>query len=150
MPSVALVLSILSVGLLIYYILLLRAFMTGSTGKNLETTLLSAHAHIKELTTRTTLLEATAHTTDSLLTHSPRLLSTLKFDAFAGPGGASMSGKQSFATALVSPKGDGIVIVGLLGRDNQRVYIKQIKEWKAEIQLTPEEQEALDKARALL
>jgi hypothetical protein len=62
----------------------------------------------------------------------------VRYDAFEDIGG-----KQSFALALCSELGDGIVITGITGRDQVRVYSKSLVGGKSESGLTPEELEAI-------
>jgi hypothetical protein len=62
----------------------------------------------------------------------------VKFDAFKDIGG-----QQSFALAIHNESGDGILITSILGRQDCRVYAKQLKRNKAERELLKEEEEAL-------
>ena len=68
----------------------------------------------------------------------------LRFDAFNGTG---EGGKQSFATALVSEKGDGMVLSSLYMRDKMRIYAKPVEQFTSSFELTEEEQEVLTQAK---
>ena len=57
-----------------------------------------------------------------------------------------MSGRQSSSVALLDSHRSGVVMSSILHRENARVYVKQIVEGESELELSPEEREALDTA----
>ena len=57
-----------------------------------------------------------------------------------------MSGRQSSSIALLDAHRSGVVMSSILHRENARVYVKQIVEGESELELSPEEREALDTA----
>ncbi len=67
--------------------------------------------------------------------------SMVRYDAYG-----EMSGQQSSSIALLDAKRSGVVISSISHRDQARVYVKQILEGESEIELSPEEQEAIDTA----
>jgi hypothetical protein len=67
--------------------------------------------------------------------------SMIRYDAYG-----EMSGQQSSSIALLDAKRSGVVISSISHRDQARVYVKQILEGESEIELSPEEQEAVDTA----
>ena len=67
------------------------------------------------------------------------------FDPFQNAGG-----QQSFATALVSEKGDGVVVSGIHSRDGVRVYAKPIERFESKRELSNEEHEAIRDAKKVL
>ena len=67
----------------------------------------------------------------------------VRYDAYG-----EMSGQQSSSVALLDEHRSGIVASSIIHRDQARVYVKQIREGKSEIDLSPEEQEAIDTALA--
>ena len=67
--------------------------------------------------------------------------SMIRYDAYG-----EMSGQQSSSIALLDAKRSGVVISSISHRDQARVYVKQIQEGESEIELSPEEQEAIDTA----
>ncbi len=69
--------------------------------------------------------------------------SMVRYDAYG-----EMSGEQSSSVALLDARRSGVVISSISHRDQARVYVKQILEGGSEIQLSPEEQEAIEKALA--
>lgn len=78
------------------------------------------------------------------LSTSIRTVETLRFNAFRGTGSG---GNQSFATAYVNEKGDGVIVSSLNAHDRVSVFAKPVKQWKSELELTPEEKEVLETVR---
>ena len=76
---------------------------------------------------------------DSALTNR----SIVRFDAYEGTGG-----QQSAAVALLDGVRSGIVISAIQGRDYARIYVKELDHGRASIALSPEEQQAVDRAMA--
>ena len=48
--------------------------------------------------------------------------------------------------ALLDTHRSGVVLTSIVHRDQARLYVKQVHEGSAEIELSPEEQEAVDTA----
>jgi hypothetical protein len=69
--------------------------------------------------------------------------SLIRYDAYG-----EMSGHQSSSVALLDAHKSGIVISSILHRDQARVYVKQLNEGVPSLELSPEEQEAVDTALA--
>ena len=120
----------------------LRRLVRGGDGKTLEGT-------IKKLGERVSALEThaikTSQITDNLSVHmkgSVRGVSVKRFDPFQNAGG-----QQSFSTALLNEKGNGVVISGIHARDGVRVYAKSLSEFRSERELSEEERGAIDDAR---
>src|SRR6185369_12752051 len=82
---------------------------------------------------------------DARLATSIRSVAMKRFDPFQNAGG-----QQSFATALLNEKGDGIVISGIHARDGVRVYSKDVSNFKSERELSEEEAQAIEEAKKKL
>ena len=67
----------------------------------------------------------------------------VRFDAYEGTGG-----QQSAAVALLDANRSGVVISAIQGRDYARIYVKELDHGRASIALSPEEQQAVDRAMA--
>jgi hypothetical protein len=67
----------------------------------------------------------------------------VRYDAYANSGG-----HQSSSVALLDASRSGIVLSAIQGRDYARIYIKELDRGKATVALSPEEQEAVDRAMA--
>ena len=69
--------------------------------------------------------------------------SLIRYDAWG-----EMSGHQSSTMALLDAHRTGVVVSSILHRDQARVYVKQLREGESELELSPEEQEAIEAAMA--
>ncbi len=58
----------------------------------------------------------------------------------------NLSGRYSFSAAIVDDYGDGLIITTIHGRADTRSYLKDITGGKSEIDLSPEEREAIETA----
>ena len=67
--------------------------------------------------------------------------SLVRYDAYG-----EMSGRQSSSVALLDSRKSGIVLSSILHRDQARVYAKQVFEGESELELSPEELEAIQTA----
>lgn len=68
-------------------------------------------------------------------------IAVLKYNPFEETGG-----DQSFSLALLNGKLDGVVITSLHSRSGTRIYLKDIKSGKSELELSKEEGQVLKKA----
>ena len=67
--------------------------------------------------------------------------SIVRYDAYEDTGG-----HQSASLALVDAARTGIVVTAIQGRDYARIYMKELDRGKASVALSPEEQQAVDRA----
>jgi uncharacterized protein DUF4446 len=58
------------------------------------------------------------------------------------------SGHQSSSLALLDAHRTGVVVSSILHRDQARVYVKQLREGESELELSPEELQAIEDAMA--
>ena len=65
----------------------------------------------------------------------------IRYDAWG-----EMSGSQSSTIALLDANRSGLVVSSILHRDQARVYVKQVVEGRSELELSPEEVEAIEVA----
>jgi hypothetical protein len=65
----------------------------------------------------------------------------IRYDAYN-----ELSGQQSMSIALLDGKRSGVVLTCIHHRDQARVYAKQVKEGEGELELSPEEAEAVRSA----
>lgn len=72
-------------------------------------------------------------------------VSVTRFNAWKGTGDG---GNQSFASAFLSEKGDGIIISSLHHRDKVSIFAKPVSEGKSSYELSEEEKAALQNAQA--
>ena len=69
--------------------------------------------------------------------------SVVRYDAWG-----EMSGHQSSTLALLDLHRTGVVVTSIHHRDQARVYVKQVREGHSELELSPEEREAIEAAMA--
>jgi hypothetical protein len=72
-----------------------------------------------------------------------RHLAVVRYDAFG-----DMGGQLSWSVAMLDDNGNGLVMTSIHGRSDSRTYAKSIAEWDCDQQLSPEEAQAIDLARA--
>jgi hypothetical protein len=72
-----------------------------------------------------------------------RHLAVVRYDAFG-----DMGGHLSWSLAVLDDGGDGVVVTSIHGRSDARTYAKSIQGWHCDQQLSPEEQDAVGRARA--
>ena len=71
-----------------------------------------------------------------------RHLAVVRYDAFG-----DMGGHLSWSLALLDDGGDGVVLTSIHGRSDARTYAKSVTGWASEQQLSPQEAEAIQRAR---
>jgi Protein of unknown function (DUF4446) len=69
--------------------------------------------------------------------------SLVRYDAWG-----EMSGQQSSTVALLDAHRTGVVVSSIHHRDQARVYVKQVRDGESELELSPEEHEAIEAAMA--
>lgn len=77
---------------------------------------------------------------DGCLSHT----SIVRYDAYEDAGG-----HQSASLAFLDAARSGLVVSAIQGRDYARIYVKELDRGRAPIALSPEEQEAVDRAMAI-
>jgi len=65
----------------------------------------------------------------------------IRYDAYG-----EMSGRQSTSIALLDAQRSGLVLSSIHHRDQARLYAKEVREGKPELELSPEEDEAIRRA----
>ncbi len=70
-------------------------------------------------------------------------VAVVRYDAYEDTGG-----HQSASVALLDSGRTGIVLTAIQGRDYARIYVKQLERGRASIALSPEEQQAVERAMA--
>jgi hypothetical protein len=85
--------------------------------------------------------ERRMQSTESRLDGCVAYRSLVRYDAYN-----ELSGHQSSSLALLDARKSGVVVSSIVHRDQARLYVKQLHEGESEIELSPEEQEAVDTA----
>lgn len=116
-------------------------FMRGKDMESMEETIISQFDRLEQLE------EANRNNEDRLLTVEENMqrvyqkIGLVKYDAFR-----EMSGKLSYAVALLDKNNNGIVISSMYSREGCYSYAKEISHGESSITLSEEEKEALDSA----
>jgi hypothetical protein len=77
---------------------------------------------------------------DGCLSHT----SIVRYDAYE-----DLGGHQSASLAFLDAARSGIVVSAIQGRDYARIYVKELDRGRAPVALSPEEQEAVERAMAV-
>jgi uncharacterized protein DUF4446 len=111
-----------------------------SHASNLETAFVQLRDWVEETAASLERRMATAeHRIDGAVAYT----SLIRYDAYG-----EMSGRQSSTLALLDSRRSGVVVSSILHRDQARVYVKQVQEGESELELSPEERQAIDAAMA--
>ncbi|MFL5841333.1 MAG: DUF4446 family protein [Thermoleophilaceae bacterium] len=106
----------------------------------LDDAFMSLREYVEEALGR---LEERSQATDRRIDGALAYRALVRYDAYG-----EMSGQQSSSFAMLDEHRSGIVFSSILHRDQARVYVKQVHEGQSEIELSPEEQQAIDAALA--
>ena len=82
----------------------------------------------------TTRMDAAERQLDGAVAYS----ALIRYDAYG-----EMSGRQSTSIALLDSRRTGLVLSSIHHRDQARLYAKQVREGQPELELSPEESEAI-------
>jgi hypothetical protein len=88
-------------------------------------------------------LDGRMHTAEGRLDGAISYTSLVRYDAYG-----EMSGRQSMSIALLDSSRTGIVLSAIHHRDQARLYAKRVSAGRSELELSPEEAEAVSRALA--
>ena len=106
----------------------------------LDDAFVSLREYVEEALAR---LEERSRATDERIDNSIAYRALVRYDAYG-----EMSGAQSSSIALLDKHRSGIVVSSIMHRDQARVYVKEVHAGESSIELSPEEQQAIDTALA--
>jgi hypothetical protein len=86
-------------------------------------------------------MEARMATAERRIDGSVAYRSLVRYNAYG-----EMSGRQSTSIALLDANQSGVVLSSIHHRDQARLYAKEVREGKPELELSPEEDEAVKRA----
>ncbi|MFM9874288.1 MAG: DUF4446 family protein [Fimbriimonadaceae bacterium] len=152
-PGVVLVLLVAVVGLLAQNLGLKKRFKrledlwsqlsSGVESGNLEELLHQQLRHSGQLESDIQGIQERLKLSEAKLIQSKRYVGLIRYDAFEDVGGS-----QSFAMAICDENGDGAIVTSQVGRMDNRVFGKSLRAGRSEINLTAEEEQALEEAVA--
>ncbi len=73
-----------------------------------------------------------------------KIIKSKKYNPYKEMG---VGGNQSFSTAFISAKGDGVIMTSLYSRERTRVLLKKVKSFVPEQELTVEEKQVLEEVK---
>jgi hypothetical protein len=115
----------------------------GTSKHNVEQALLSYLKETKSMQQRLVDLEDKVVLIEKELINHPQNLGIVRYNAFEGIGG-----EQSFSLAILDDRYNGIIMSSIFGHSETRVYAKPIEGGHSKYSLSPEENEAISRARA--
>ncbi len=113
-------------------------------GGNVRDALEGYAAQVRQALGETSQALAEVHAVGAQVTGCVQRSGVVRFNPFDDTGG-----DQSFALALADAEGNGVVLSSLHARGLTRVYAKPLAGWASTYQLTEEENQAIQRARAV-
>jgi hypothetical protein len=93
------------------------------------------HDYVQDIATE---LNGRMDTAEQRLDRAVAYSALIRYDAYG-----EMSGRQSTSIALLDARRSGLVLSSIHHRDQARLYAKQVREGQPELELSPEESEAV-------
>ena len=120
-----------------------QAVVLGSERRDLLDFAVSLQGRIDDLYRAVDEVAAGLSRVDRRVDGSVTNTAVVRYDAYEGTGG-----QQSASLALLDATRTGTVVTAIQGRDYARVYVKDLDRGRSSVALSPEEQEAVDRAMA--
>lgn len=118
-----------------------KRLMRGVDNKNLESLLYNHLDSIQNGLTRIKAIELELSSLSNLLDNCIQRVGIIRYNAFE-----KMGGDQSFSLALLDKNGKGVVITSLYGNTSSATFAKPVINYKSSFRLSPEEEEAIERA----
>jgi uncharacterized protein DUF4446 len=115
--------------------------LLGGGSRDLVDFAVSLQARVDELNRSVDALGAKVERVDARVDGTVSRTAIVRYDAYENSGG-----HQSASVALLDASRTGVVLSAIQGRDYARIYVKEVDRGRASIALSPEEQEAVDRA----
>jgi len=125
----------------------MRKMLRNGTTKDLGEAMVMIDGDVKKLESFRKEIELYLLDVEKRIRRSTQAAETVRFNAFRGDG---TGGNQSFATALVSQNGDGVILSSLYSRDRVSVFSKPVSKFASDIELSEEEKRAMSLAKSKL
>ncbi len=145
---ITLVLALITAGMAVYNFIWIRRlhdlrteFSLDNQPENLEEIVSSIVKKIKSLEQKTSQQDEDLLSLDDNLSRAVQKVGVHRFNALADEGGA-----LSFSLALLDRNHTGLVITSIHGRQQNRVYSKAVEQGQGLVQLSEEEQKAIQNA----
>ncbi len=118
-----------------------QTVVLGSGRQDLVEFAVSLQARIDDLHRGVDEVAAGLSRVDRRVDRSVTNTAVVRYDAYEGTGG-----QQSASVALLDATRTGTVVTAIQGRDYARIYVKDLDRGRSSVALSPEEQEAVDRA----
>jgi hypothetical protein len=118
-----------------------QAALLGSGSRDLVDFAVSLQGRIDGLHRAVDELGATFGRLERRLDSTVSRVAVVRYDAYENTGG-----HQSASVALLDSSRSGLVLSAIQGRDYARIYIKELDDGRAAVSLSPEEQQAVERA----
>lgn len=139
--------AVILIGWIIRLEVKIKRLLGTSDAHSLEDSIVHAKKDIEDLKSfKKDSLDYFTHV-EKRLGRSIQSVETVRFNPFKGVG---EGGNQSFATAFMSEKGDGVVVSSLYSRERVSVFSKPLKKFESTFDLTEEELGVVSKAQTNL
>jgi hypothetical protein len=115
--------------------------LLGTGGKDLVDFAVSLQGRIDGLHRTVDEVTAALSRLERRVDSSVSRLAVVRYDAYEQTGG-----HQSASVALLDSSRTGVVLTAIQGRDYARIYVKELDSGRAAVSLSPEEQEAVERA----
>jgi len=117
--------------------------LMGGDQTDLMSYALSLLARVESVEARATEVESIVDSLGRRVDSCLQQRSLIRYDALDGSGG-----RQSVSMALLDASGSGFVLTAIQDREYARIYVKELREGEADLDLSPEERKAVDEALA--
>jgi len=118
-----------------------QAVVVGSDTHDLLDFAVALQGRIDDLYRATDEVAAGLSRVDRRVDGSVTNTAVVRYDAYEGTGG-----QQSASVALLDATRSGLVVTAIQGRDYARIYVKDLDRGRSSVALSPEEQEAVERA----
>jgi len=148
---ITIVLALITAGMAVYTLIWLKRlrdlrteFITGQQPENLEDIISRLVKKIKSLEQKSSGHDKELISLDENLSQAVQKIGVHRFNALSDEGGS-----LSFSLALLNRHNSGLVITSMHGRQHNRVYSKPVERGSSRIQLSEEEQKAIQNANII-
>lgn len=118
-----------------------NSFMEGKEAKSLEETIITRFRQVDDLKVNQELQGKDIEALKANILKTYQKFGLVKYDAFN-----EMGGQLSFSLAMLDKKNNGFLLNTVHNREGSYTYVKEIFDGKSEINLSEEEEKALNKA----
>lgn len=118
-----------------------KLFMEGNDAKSLEETIISRFRQVDDIKVNQELQNKDIQVLKANILKTYQKFGLVKYDAFN-----EMGGQLSFSLAMLDKKNNGFLLNTVHNREGSYTYVKEIFDGKSEINLSEEEEKALNKA----